>query len=572
MEGARHWWWQRPFVYIGRMAEDKGVTSLVRAWTALKSWRPHQCPPLWLAGGSPQEVEHVRAVSGLSEGIAPHEREGVLHWWGYLDPPGLSALLTRACVLLTHSRYEPGGRVVIEAMAQGVPVIATPNGFAQDLIRDWRNGFLVEFGDTDLLTRRMAHFVLQPLLRNVLGANARETVRNALEEWSFLDAHIQVYDQATGAQPVERTNRTPAPAAPRNYFGSRRVIPTHPNVDDEPDTHTVRAFAERHLDRRVIKTRRIEHGPGSSTRWRLTAETGDWIVKWPYPRLVTRVLWDPFHGDSLLSATRTRFERELFSGALPCFSPWTASDPASGLLLRPALQPLPATCEPALFIELAARYRELQRHPLPRFSWETALARDWDATNVETMETLRRTIREELATTPWAPARHVSVRMAWRMMALDMARLDGPFAGAMDFVRPRDIEAFRALAEAEAGSPLVVSHGSGDLAHCLRDRDGQLIFIDGEHVHPAQAGEDMAVTIYFAIEDAGETAREGEVWRELLPAVAADAAEADVLLAWAGLTALEIARKHAAMSSSARADSQTRWETLARLAREGLSR
>ena len=44
-----------------------------------------------------------------------------------------------------HSKYEPGGRVSIEAMSAALPVIATPCGFAVDTIINWHTGFLVNW-------------------------------------------------------------------------------------------------------------------------------------------------------------------------------------------------------------------------------------------------------------------------------------------------------------------------------------------------------------------------------------------------------------------------------------------
>lgn len=49
-----------------------------------------------------------------------------------------------------HSQYEPGGRVVLEALGAGLPVIATPFGFAREFVRDWVSGFIVDYGDVRL--------------------------------------------------------------------------------------------------------------------------------------------------------------------------------------------------------------------------------------------------------------------------------------------------------------------------------------------------------------------------------------------------------------------------------------
>lgn len=566
MHDERHWWWQRPFLYVGRMAEDKGVSKLIQAWKELKNRYPKYCPPLWLAGGSPDEIDKIRVAANLTGTIGSFEREGSIHWWGYLDPPGLSALLSRTCVLVTHSRYEPGGRVVIEAMTQGVPVIATPNGFAKDLIKDWRNGFLVKFGDTATLICRMAHFIHQPLLRNSLGAEARETARKALGDWDFLGKHCEAYDQAIEHTiPNESETTKVASTRHRCYHQRRRILPTYPHAIQTPTSEVVQAFAKKHIGA-AHNLQRIKDGPGSSLLWRLSNKNGEWIVKWPYPRLVLRGLWDPFGRNQFLTPAKDRFERELFSGTLPGFCPWTGNDPDTMLLMRPYSSIQPATVLPEIFIELATCYKKLYSFPLPSFPWANELNRDWNQASEEEVLEFRNRIRENLRATPWDADRHVSVRLAWREAVFSLEHAKNPAIMALAGQYQEYIEAFCFLANVEMGLDLCVSHGSGDLSHCLRVADGSLKLIDGEHVHPSQPGEDMAATIFYAIEDAGEVQNEKRIWIELLNTVAADRQEADLLLTWAGLLAFEDMKKQVAMLYKDRQTSLARWETLGQMA------
>lgn len=572
MSGERHWWWQRPFLYIGRMAEDKGVVTIIHAWETVKYRSPDLCPPLWLAGGAPDEIDHIRTIAGFTGSLATYEREGAIQWWGYLDPSGLSALLTRACALVMHSRYEPGGRVVLEAMAQGVPVIATPYGFAKDLIEDWYNGFLVAFEDNEALVQRMMHFVQQPLLRNTLGAAAKETAHSALNAWDFLDRHCKVYDQAVGKAPESEVGDTALfNASAGTHKASRYVRQTYPYTHSEPDKETVVSFVERNVDSTVTAIERVVNGPGSSIRWRIRCDAGDFMVKWPYSRLRMQVLWDTLCVDTLMTPATVRFARDCFSGGLPRFCPLTASDPDLLLMLRPAYPIFPKTVAPDVLREVAAGFRELAQFPLPTFQWETLLERDWDTTNLDDISTILNTIRGELATTPWAFDRHVSVRLSWRKTELAVRQCNAPIM-AKTLARQQDsIAIFRNLAKEEAGRGLGVSHGSGDLTHCLRTPDGRMLFIDGEHVHPSQPGEDVAATLFYAIEDVGVTENEELLWPKLLESVAADSAEQRLVLAWAGLIAFEDVQKNIAMLHKNVSRCLARWEALTRVAAEHFS-
>ena len=138
-------WAQKSFTYIGRMDRNKGLEHIFSAWNMLYNKYEDLCPPLWLAGGSIPEIEDIRSdFKKINSELNALEQQGKVVWWGCIDPIGLSTVLLRTSVLLTHSLYEPGGRVAIEAMCEGVPVIGTPNGFAKDTIIDWYNGFLVK--------------------------------------------------------------------------------------------------------------------------------------------------------------------------------------------------------------------------------------------------------------------------------------------------------------------------------------------------------------------------------------------------------------------------------------------
>lgn len=192
---VNHWWNIKAFIYVGRISLDKGLDSIIRAWYELKSKYEAYCPPLWIVGGSPIEIDDFRKHILTSYGIdlSTCEMTFSLKWWGYLDEEGISALYLQSGVLITHSRYEPGGRVALEAMSQGLPVIATPNGFALDSIENWFNGFLVPFEDINILRKRLEHFIIQPYLSNVLGLTAKEKAQSIYKEWNFAGKHKSTY-------------------------------------------------------------------------------------------------------------------------------------------------------------------------------------------------------------------------------------------------------------------------------------------------------------------------------------------------------------------------------------------
>lgn len=196
------WWRKQAFLYCGRLASNKGVDIVLKAWYRLKTIYPDLCPALWIIGGSPEEIKVSKDKLGNQYEFEHFEEKGDLIWWGYLDQKGISTLMLKSHVLIMHSSYEPGGRVIIEALAAGIPVIATFCGFGADYIYNWYNGFQVPFGNIEILCHIMSLFIKQPYLSNCLGINAKKYMRKIIQEWDFYEAHQLVYTTA-----VENTDK-----------------------------------------------------------------------------------------------------------------------------------------------------------------------------------------------------------------------------------------------------------------------------------------------------------------------------------------------------------------------------
>ncbi len=131
-------------LFVGRLAETKGVRDAVLAWR-----RSGVGLPLVLAGTGPLRAE-LTAQAGPSG-------EPELEVLGWVGRDRLSALYRRARALLLPSRWqEPFGIVGLEALSFGVPVVAWESGG----VGEWHPGpGLVRWGDVDGLARALADAV-----------------------------------------------------------------------------------------------------------------------------------------------------------------------------------------------------------------------------------------------------------------------------------------------------------------------------------------------------------------------------------------------------------------------------
>ncbi|MGE0384293.1 MAG: glycosyltransferase family 4 protein [Gammaproteobacteria bacterium] len=148
-------------LYVGRLAADKGVIHLLEAM--------RRCPQaaLTVVGDGPERPRLEAAARGMVN----------VRFAGRCDPDEVPAYMARAGMLVLPSlRNEGLPNVVLEAMAAGVPVIASRNAGIPDLISDRETGLLVEPGDADGLARGIGSLVADSGLRERIRANAHERV------------------------------------------------------------------------------------------------------------------------------------------------------------------------------------------------------------------------------------------------------------------------------------------------------------------------------------------------------------------------------------------------------------
>ncbi|HEY8536547.1 MAG TPA: glycosyltransferase [Vicinamibacterales bacterium] len=109
-------------------------------------------------------------------------------------------LLRRASMLVSCSDHEGVPNVVLEAMAAGVPVIATPAGECPALVRDGATGLLVPFEPVSALAAAMIRLAQDRTLAQRLAHAARAFVRQAHAADAIAPRLLAIYDAEARAQ------------------------------------------------------------------------------------------------------------------------------------------------------------------------------------------------------------------------------------------------------------------------------------------------------------------------------------------------------------------------------------
>lgn len=150
---------------FGRLARWKGQDVLLRA--------AERIPDLavWVVGEA-LFTEDDRAYAAELHSLA-RDAGGRVRFLGFRrDVP---ALMRAADIVVHASRAaEPFGRVLVEGMLCGRPVVASSAGGPRDIVEDGGTGLLVPPGDSAALTAALERLVLSPALRKDMGRRGRE--------------------------------------------------------------------------------------------------------------------------------------------------------------------------------------------------------------------------------------------------------------------------------------------------------------------------------------------------------------------------------------------------------------
>jgi glycosyltransferase involved in cell wall biosynthesis len=170
---------------IARLAERKGQPDLLRALRLLAESHPHL--RLLLVGTGPDEED----LRGLAHELGIAER---VHFAGHRDD--VPDVLHASDVLCLPSRREGIPRAVMEAMAAGVPVVATNVVGTRSLVEDGCSGLLAEYGNPADLATALERILDEPGLGARLAAVAAETVTRDWEQQSVVERVGRLYETA----------------------------------------------------------------------------------------------------------------------------------------------------------------------------------------------------------------------------------------------------------------------------------------------------------------------------------------------------------------------------------------
>lgn len=150
-------------LFVGRLGKEKSIELLLKSFRIIHESMPNTS--FVLVGEGPQRkvLENLAQELGISKNI---------HFFGEIDYKKIPSVFHSADLFLFSSKTETLGKVIIEAMAAGLPVVTLNIAPFKEMITQGKEGFLVQFNAASIA--RAALSILQDdKLQNEMSQNAK---------------------------------------------------------------------------------------------------------------------------------------------------------------------------------------------------------------------------------------------------------------------------------------------------------------------------------------------------------------------------------------------------------------
>jgi glycogen(starch) synthase len=180
------------FVSVGRLEAYKGFSDILEAMARVAG----RLPEGWawaVVGNGPERAALESRVQGL-----PPLRSRV-HFLGGVEDALLHTLYASADVFVHATRYEGSSLVTLEAMAHGLPVVATRAGGIPDKVVDQETGFLVEPGNVGELADALVRLGGDPGMRRTFGERGKARALRDFSWGELARRTVCLYDELLAA-------------------------------------------------------------------------------------------------------------------------------------------------------------------------------------------------------------------------------------------------------------------------------------------------------------------------------------------------------------------------------------
>jgi glycosyltransferase involved in cell wall biosynthesis len=178
-------------IFTGRLVSYKGLPLLLRVWQDIQA--KHHNISLLLVGSGGLDIHNCE--SELKKFVVENDLQESVHFTG--DVHNVHEYLQASDIFVFPTEREAFGISLVEAMACGLPVIATAAGGIKDILTHQHNGLVVEAGDFQGLYAALEYLLTDTALAVRLGKTARQSVQESYSVQIVARKYVNLFQSIT---------------------------------------------------------------------------------------------------------------------------------------------------------------------------------------------------------------------------------------------------------------------------------------------------------------------------------------------------------------------------------------
>jgi glycosyltransferase involved in cell wall biosynthesis len=185
-------------LFVGNLEPRKQLDVLLKALPRVRQRGPQVYMAIVGTGASAGALDQTSRLQQLTHELGLQD---VVRFVGRVSGDDLLQWYAAADVFALPSSSEAQGIVALEAMACGLPVVASAVGGLLGTVDDGKSGFLIPSGDSDALADRLCVLLTDAELRASMGSAARDKVEREFTWTNAIHATVEVYREVVCQKP-----------------------------------------------------------------------------------------------------------------------------------------------------------------------------------------------------------------------------------------------------------------------------------------------------------------------------------------------------------------------------------
>ena len=171
-------------LFVGNLIKRKGVSFLLESLNLLRGTIPEF---LAIIVGQGEELENLKSM------VSRYALNSHVKFYGRVSKTELSELCTAADVFVLPSTSEGHSVALLEAMASGLPIVASDIEGNRESVQDGVNGLLFKTASTEKLAEKLAIVLTDQNLKQVMAIKSSETYLKKFSTKTQIDNHLKIY-------------------------------------------------------------------------------------------------------------------------------------------------------------------------------------------------------------------------------------------------------------------------------------------------------------------------------------------------------------------------------------------